>query len=390
MVDSNVSVALKTVSLARGAFLYDTHLSLSPPISPSKSGVVFFSDTDGLPDLPALKTDCATDKLKLIDVESTTSGSPRKGRWSAKHNTRKKGTAVDIPRGGELDSTDHSIETDSLPSPVFHVPERFVRAGKGDPVEGLKRYTETSEWRKQERMDQILTEPQPHFHLIKSQWPHFFHGRGYGGEVVYYETPAKMNLKVLKEGGVNLDILLRHYAFVTEFSWQHIDTSETARSTYVIDLQGIKLMDFAGEVIDFVKKASKFTGQHYPEKAGYVMVINVPAWFKLIWKVVKPMVDEATLKKIYILRGKKEILKALQERIPPEYIPSEYGGQGLNLGDAEEEQRLFDLVEHNNKLHEHVGHSSACNGKHGVPPCQFCSFEPVPLGGNQWQQFSRD
>jgi hypothetical protein len=96
------------------------------------------------------------------------------------------------------------------PSPPAELPLRFLRAGKGDPEVGLKRYTSTLEWRRENRMDDILREPCPHFELIKQHYPHFFAGRGRLGEPVFYEQPPKTNLRALKDGGVNLDVLLRH------------------------------------------------------------------------------------------------------------------------------------------------------------------------------------
>jgi hypothetical protein len=160
----------------------------------------------------------------------------------------------------------------------------------------------------------------------------------------------------------------------TEYGWQRMSPDDNAKSVYIIDLDGIRLGDFVGETVDFVKKASAFTGQHYPERAGYVMVINVPSWFKLIWNVVKPMVDEATLKKIYILRGKKEIFEAMCERIPIENIPPEYGGQSMPLGESPQEHDLCALMRHNNELE---AGRCPCEGPHGNPPCEFCRFAPV-------------
>ena len=166
------------------------------------------------------------------------------------------------------------------PLPPTEVPLRFLRAGKGDPIEGRRRYQETLLWRKQVGMDTILKEPHEKFELIKQHYPHYFHLRGRNNEPVYYEKPAKTNLRALRAGGVDLDKLLRHYAMITEFGWQCVERDDMARSITVIDLQGIRLMDFAGECIDFVRKASAFTGAHYPERAGHVLVINVPSWFK--------------------------------------------------------------------------------------------------------------
>ena len=198
--------------------------------------------------------------------------------------------------------------------------------------------------------------------------------RGRNGEPVFFEQPPKTNLQAMRDGGVTLDGLLRHYAMVTEFGWQFNTRDDNARSITILDLEGMGIRDFVGECVDYVKSCSQFTGQHYPERAGFVMVINVPGWFQLIWKVVQPMVDEVTLKKIAILRGKEEIFEALLEKIPIENIPPEYGGESCPLGESPEEVQLRELMTHNNKL---ANGDHSCGGRAAHPPCPFCSFVPA-------------
>lgn len=197
-------------------------------------------------------------------------------------------------------------------------------------------------------MDVILTKPHPHINLIKEHYPHYFHLRGKNNECCYYEKPAKMNLPEIKKGGIDTEGLLRHYAICCEYMWRNIEPSEDGKSIYVIDLDGIGIRDFAGEVVDFVKRASSFTGAHYPERSGAIYIINVPSWFSVIWNVVKPMVDDVTKKKITIMRyGKEAITKALEDKIDIGSIPPEYGGNSMPLGQAPEE---LNFMEHFAKL----------------------------------------
>lgn len=260
------------------------------------------------------------------------------------------------------------------PPPPEELPVRFLRAGKGDAEEGQRRYAATLEWRKENGIDHILTDAHPDFDLIKKHYPHYYHLRGRDGEPVFFEQPPKTNLQAMKDGGVVLEGLLRHYAMVTEFQWQCVEKDDFARSITVLDLEGMRMMDFVGECVEYVRRCSEFTGQHYPERAGFVYVINVPGWFAMVWNVVKPWVDEVTLKKINILRGKKEIFEALLEKIPIENIPPEYGGESVPLGESPEEHLLRDLVHHNNAV-AHGDHS--CGGRAVDPPCRFCSFAPA-------------
>ena len=148
------------------------------------------------------------------------------------------------------------------------VPVRFLRAGKGDEAEGRRRYEATLKWREENNMDICLFEAWPKFELIKSHYPHYLHGKGRNGEPVFFELPPKTDLKALREGGVDLDYLLHHYAMICEFQWQYISRDDFQRSIYIIDLEGIRMGDFVGECVDYVKRASEFTAQHYPERAG--------------------------------------------------------------------------------------------------------------------------
>jgi len=250
--------------------------------------------------------------------------------------------------------------------------DRFVRATGGDEAKARQRYRETEAWRKANGIDSLLSEPHPHFATIKQHYPHYYHGRGHRGEPVYYEIPARIDLKALRKNGVDLSSLLRHYALVTEFCWAVVERSQhgpQSQSIYVLDLAGIKLRDFAGDVVKFVKQAVRFTSQHYPERSGGVLLINVPRSFDIIWKVVRPLVDPSTLDKIQIVRGKDKILAALRDRIPMKQIPPEYGGHGLPLGHSEEEQYLENLMEHNT-FHQPGRMSPAEQQRNDA--CEFC------------------
>ena len=260
-----------------------------------------------------------------------------------------------IPNTSEASPSEHSTPVDTAESTTESVkphskmeesedfvPFRFIRATKGDLEAAKHRWRETLAWRKQMKMNVILQEPHPKVKIIKQYYPHFFHQRGRKNECCYYESPPKMNLEALRKEGLNIDDLLRHYSLCTEYMWTEIEPSEDGKSIYVIDLEGIRLFDFAGEVIDFVKRASAIMAAHYPERSGSIFVINVPTWFSVIWNVVRPLVDEVTQKKITILRvGAEAITKALEEKISIENIPPEYGGKSMPLGYSAEDREFM-------------------------------------------------
>ncbi|CAI5735752.1 unnamed protein product [Hyaloperonospora brassicae] len=226
------------------------------------------------------------------------------------------------------------------------IPKRFILAEKGDQVKALERYNETTKWRREQGIDSILEEPNPYFRIIKDNYPHYYHKRGKNGEPVYYEKPGKINLKALKNAGLTLDDLMHNLLMITEFLWQVIEQDDNGKGISVLDVDGIGISDFAGEAVEYVRKAASLSGKHYPERCAYIYVINVPSWFSMIWNSVKGMVDDVTREKVIIVRGKKNIFEALSERIPVHNIPVEYGG--TSDGKSSEEDLLYSLMDYVN------------------------------------------
>lgn len=312
---------------------------------------------------PIMRT--AHDPSSACPTQSPTSSS--RSRWKTCHHPSPSPLSPQPQQiyGGEGSEPPNPIATDHAPQhatldndyhqsfpppppPPEQVPQRFLDASNGDYAEAQRRYYNTLEWRQAEQIDTILREPFPHFYTIKQHYPHYFHGFGFRGQPVYYEFPAKADMKALKRAGLSFDQLIRYYNMITEFQWQMLSRDDTMTSIFIADLDGITLADFVGEAVELVKKASKVSAEHYPERAGLVFIINVPKWFKLIWKAIVPLVPETTLKKIFVLRGREEVLTTLAQHVPMENIPAEYGGASpMPLGQSAEEKLLADLVQYN-------------------------------------------
>jgi len=245
---------------------------------------------------------------------------------------------------------DTAVEFLPPPLPPKEVPLRFIRACKGNLKQAQLRYEQTLLWRKQHDMNYLVNQrAHPHFHLIKQHYPHYFHLRSRKNEPVFYEKPSQGNIRALFEAGMSMDDLIRHYAMITEFGWQFLERNDLAQSVTVFDLKGARLADFVSDSIEFVRKATAFSGQHYPERVGHIYIIHVPSWFQLIWSALKSFVDKDMLEKITVLRNANQVLDALKERIPIENIPPEYGGTSVPLGKSPEEQILNQFVDHTNR-----------------------------------------
>ena len=61
---------------------------------------------------------------------------------------------------------------------------------------------------------------------------------------------------------------------------------------------GVGLKHLTGEVKKMLGKITSIDQNNYPEMMGQTCIINAPAVFKVIWSIIKPMLDPRTQGKI--------------------------------------------------------------------------------------------
>ncbi|RHY03766.1 hypothetical protein DYB28_005813 [Aphanomyces astaci] len=253
---------------------------------------------------------------------------------------------------GEKTTTTSETAPKAVPELAFS--PRFIAAEKGNVDKGRVRYENTLQWRRENRVDGMLHIPQPHFHLIKKNYPQYFHGQSIKVLTrTTYRYMGKIDLKAMKAAGLTIEQLLRHYIYLTEYMWTILEPSDSGRSVTVLDVEGIGFYDLTGDVMDFVRQAMGFVSAHYPERSAQIFIVNVPRWFDVVWRVVSPMIEPVTKEKIRICKGravKEELLKSIAE----DQLPVDYGGTGVKLGLSAEEVALAkhvdDIMEKSGKV----------------------------------------
>jgi len=208
----------------------------------------------------------------------------------------------------------------------FDMPSRYVAAEMGDVAKAKVRWVETKRWRAEHGINSLLATPYPKFSRVRELCGHVFHGHSRDGHFVYIERPGKLNIKTIKAAGVSDEALQMHYLHNCEYQWSVLDNRLEAVCVTVLDLEGIGMRDMiGGSAMSFVKSVSKLLQAHYPVRSAKIVVINVPSWFNMIWKVVKPLLHERTIKKTMICNG-ADAAKTLLEIIAPDQLPAQYGG----------------------------------------------------------------
>ncbi|KAI3979547.1 hypothetical protein MKX01_001739 [Papaver californicum] len=85
----------------------------------------------------------------------------------------------------------------------------------------------------------------------------------------------------------------------------------------VLDMTGLKLS--ALSLIKLLTVISTVDELNYPEKTNVYYIVNAPYIFSSCWKIVKPLLQERTRKKIQVLQGsgKEELLKVMDKESLP-------------------------------------------------------------------------
>ncbi|KAL6553600.1 hypothetical protein OROGR_007442 [Orobanche gracilis] len=76
---------------------------------------------------------------------------------------------------------------------------------------------------------------------------------------------------------------------------RHIDSSTT-----ILDVGGLGLMSLTGPVTEFIRTVQKIDNENYPDTLHRMFIINVGPGFRLIWNIIKPLLDPETSSKIQV------------------------------------------------------------------------------------------
>ncbi|BAF24613.1 SEC14 cytosolic factor isoform X1 [Oryza sativa Japonica Group] len=102
----------------------------------------------------------------------------------------------------------------------------------------------------------------------------------------------------------------------------------------VMDMTGLKL-----SALNQIKMLSTITAiddLNYPEKTETYFIVNAPYVFSACWKVVKPLLQERTKRKIKVLygSGRDELLKVMDYEALPNFCKREGSGSSNDSSDG--------------------------------------------------------
>jgi hypothetical protein len=98
---------------------------------------------------------------------------------------------------------------------------------------------------------------------------------------------------------------------------------ENETCTLIFDLTDFNISNMDYDIIKYMVRI--FT-DYYPETLGQLLVVNSPLIFKGIWRIVRPLLDAKTAKKIQFLSSPK-LINYIDESI----LPPDLGGTNTNI-----------------------------------------------------------
>lgn len=216
---------------------------------------------------------------------------------------------------------------------------RFLRARENHVAKAYKMIMDCLHWRINNDIDDILSRPiQPkemydgirESQLIgmtgfcKKGRPVFAIGVGLSG---YDKAP--------------IDKYVQSHIQINEYRDRVLLTESSKRSRQyvgtclkILDMTQLKLA--ALNRIKILTIISTVDDLNYPEKTDVYYIVNAPYIFSACWKVVKPLLQERTKRKVQVLEGcgREELLQVMDHDVLPHFCKygSKHGGSSKSAG----------------------------------------------------------
>lgn len=209
---------------------------------------------------------------------------------------------------------------------------RFLRARQHDLAKAKAMFLAHLKWREENSIDDILTNFQfQERDAFLSLYPQGYHKTDKLGRPVYIQHIGAIKIKQLQEITTEDRMVRFHiqeyerclkYIFPScgKKAGRHID-----QTFAIMDVKGVGLKHLTGDVKSILSRITETDQNNYPETLGKTVIINAPTVFKMIWAMVRPMLDVRTQAKIEV--APSDYMKLLLRYIDVENIPEYLGGK---------------------------------------------------------------
>ncbi|KAK9268061.1 hypothetical protein L1049_010500 [Liquidambar formosana] len=239
---------------------------------------------------------------------------------------------------------------------------RFLKAREWNATKAHKMLVECLKWRVQNEIDKILAKPIIPSELYRAMRDSQLIGlSGYSreGHPIF---AVGVGLSTFDKASVNYYV--QSHIQINEYRDRVILPAATKKygrhigtCVKVLDMTGLKLS--ALSQIKLLTIITSIDDLNYPEKTNAYYIVNVPYIFSACWKVVKPLLQERTRKKVQVLSGsgRDELLKIMDYASLPHFCKREGSGSSRQSENGTENCFSFDHPFHQ-QLYNHIKQQS--------------------------------
>ncbi|XP_071508686.1 SEC14-like protein 1 [Diadema antillarum] len=208
---------------------------------------------------------------------------------------------------------------------------RFLRARDFNTEKAHEMITASLAWRKQHKVDQILStwEPPP---ILLDYFPGGWHYYDREGRPVFIMRLGQLDVKGLIKA-VGEEAILRHVLSINEEGLRRTEqaTQQTGHPisswTCIVDCEGLSMRHLWRPGIKALLRMIEVVEANYPEVMGKLLIVRAPRVFPVIWTLVSPFIDENTRQKFLIYGGKNYMDSGgLTDHVAPEIVPDFISG----------------------------------------------------------------
>ncbi|XP_076912997.1 SEC14 cytosolic factor-like isoform X2 [Bidens hawaiensis] len=208
---------------------------------------------------------------------------------------------------------------------------RFLKARDGNISKAHSMLVDCLNWRTENEIDKILSKP-----IIPAE----FYRSVRDSQLIGMSGYTKDGRPVIAVGvglstydKASIHYYVQSHIQINEYRDRVILPSATKKyerhistCVKVLDMTGLKLSHL--NQIKLLTVISSIDDLNYPEKTDTYYIVNAPYVFSACWKVVKPLLQERTRKKIQVLSGcgKDDLLKIMDYESLPQFCRRQGSG----------------------------------------------------------------
>eukprot|EP00735_Rhodelphis_limneticus_P004773 TRINITY_DN16411_c0_g1::TRINITY_DN16411_c0_g1_i1::g.29546::m.29546 TRINITY_DN16411_c0_g1::TRINITY_DN16411_c0_g1_i1::g.29546 ORF type:complete len:414 (+),score=90.30,sp/Q99J08/S14L2_MOUSE/28.61/3e-42,CRAL_TRIO/PF00650.15/2.3e-32,GOLD_2/PF13897.1/2.2,GOLD_2/PF13897.1/3.2e-05,CRAL_TRIO_N/PF03765.10/9.4e-05,CRAL_TRIO_N/PF03765.10/2.8e+02,Sec3-PIP2_bind/PF15277.1/5.4e+03,Sec3-PIP2_bind/PF15277.1/0.15 TRINITY_DN16411_c0_g1_i1:49-1242(+) len=209
---------------------------------------------------------------------------------------------------------------------------RFLRARLWDVDQTLAMIHETVKWREHNKCADLMSFQEPLF--LSTYYPCCYHKTDKEGRPIKIERVGTLDvgglLANLPETPEADEMFLRFQYKKLEHAYSLKDQATVKTNkmidgvTAIMDLDGLSTGHLHTRALHLLKMVSAAGQDNFPEGLYRMYIVRAPRIFSMAWKVISPVLNERTQRKIHIVGD--DWKDKLLDIIAPENLPVELGG----------------------------------------------------------------